>query len=138
MLRNLNRHQEAIRCFEIAQAIKPDHVDAQLGEGLVRLAVGDYAAGWSKYSWRHLTVNFSYGKKRPPQPLWLGNWDISGKTLLLHGEQGLGDTIMFARYVPLVAQRGTKIVLAVQRPRGYSVSRRPAIGTAWSPRSRRR
>jgi len=103
----------------------------------VRLAVGDYAAGWSKYSWRHLTVNFSYGKKRPPQPLWLGNWDISGKTLLLHGEQGLGDTIMFARYVPLVAQRGTKIVLAVQRPRGYSVSRRPAIGTAWSPRSRR-
>ena len=48
--------------------------------------------------------------------MWLGNWDISGKTILLHGEQGLGDTIMFARYVPLVAQRGAKIVLAVQRP----------------------
>ena len=115
-LRSLNRHQEAIRCFEIAQAIKPDHVDAQLGEGLVRLAVGDYAVGWNKYAWRHLTANFSHGKKRPPQPLWLGNWNISGKTILLHGEQGLGDTIMFARYVPLVAQRGAKIVLAVQRP----------------------
>jgi tetratricopeptide (TPR) repeat protein len=115
-LRNLNRHAEAIRCFEIAQAIKPDHVDAQLGEGLVRLAVGDYAVGWNKYSWRHLTANFSHGKKRPPQPLWLGNWDISGKTILLHGEQGLGDTVMFARYVPLVARAGAKIVLAVQRP----------------------
>jgi tetratricopeptide (TPR) repeat protein len=115
-LRNLNRHEEAIRCFEIAQAIKPDHVDAQLGEGLVRLAVGDYAAGWNKYTWRHLTANFSHGKKRPPQPLWLGNWDIAGKTILLHGEQGLGDTVMFARYVPLVAQRGAKVVLAVQRP----------------------
>jgi len=115
-LRSLNRHEEAIRCFETAQAIKPDHVDAQLGEGLVRLALGDYAAGWKKYVWRHLTANFSHGKKRPRQPLWLGNWDISGKTILLHGEQGLGDTIMFARYVPLVAQRGARIVLAVQRP----------------------
>lgn len=115
-MRSLNRHEEAIRCFETAQAIKPDHVDAQLGEGLVRLALGDYAAGWKKYVWRHLTPNFSHGKKRPLQPLWLGNWDISGKTILLHGEQGLGDTIMFARYVPLVAQRGARIVLAVQRP----------------------
>jgi tetratricopeptide (TPR) repeat protein len=115
-LRSLNRHEEALNCFEIAQAIKPDHVDAQLGEGLVRLALGDYAAGWKKYAWRHLTANFSGGKKRPAQPLWLGNWDISGKTILLHGEQGLGDTIMFARYVPLVAQRGAKVILAVQRP----------------------
>jgi tetratricopeptide (TPR) repeat protein len=115
-LRGLNRLEEAIGCFELAQAIKPDHVDAQLGEGLVRLALGDYAGGWKKYVWRHLTANFSHGKKRPPQPLWLGNWDVSAKTLLLHGEQGLGDTIMFARYVPLVAQRGAKIVLAVQRP----------------------
>jgi tetratricopeptide (TPR) repeat protein len=115
-LRSLNRHEEAIACFEIAQAIKPDHVDGQLGEGLVRLALGDYATGWKKYAWRHLTASFSHGKKRPPQPLWLGNWDISGKTILLHGEQGLGDTIMFARYVPLVAQRGAKVILAVQRP----------------------
>jgi tetratricopeptide (TPR) repeat protein len=115
-LRSLNRHEEALACFELAQAIKPDHVDAQLGEGLVRLALGDYAGGWRKYAWRHLTANFSGGKKRPAQPLWLGNWDISGKTILVHGEQGLGDTIMFARYVPLVAQRGAKVVLAVQRP----------------------
>jgi tetratricopeptide (TPR) repeat protein len=115
-LQDLNRHEEAIGCFEIAQAIKPDHVDAHLNEGLARLAFGDYATGWKKYAWRHLTANFSHGKKRPPQPLWLGNWDISGKTILLHGEQGLGDTIMFARYVPLVAQRGAKVILAVQRP----------------------
>jgi tetratricopeptide (TPR) repeat protein len=115
-LRSLNRHEEAIACFETAQAIKPDHVDAQLGEGLVRLALGDYATGWKKYAWRHLTANFSHGKKRPPQPLWLGDWDISGKTILLHGEQGLGDTMMFARYVPMVAQRGAKVILAVQRP----------------------
>jgi len=64
-LRDLNRHEEAIGCFEITQAIKPDHVDAHLNEGLVRLALGDYASGWTKYAWRHLTPSFSQGKKRP-------------------------------------------------------------------------
>jgi len=115
-LRSLNRHAEDLDCYETAQAIKPDHVEAQLGEGLVRLALGDYGSGWRKYAWRLLTANFSHGKTRPSQPLWLGNWNISGKTILLHGEQGLGDTIMFARYVPLVAQRGAKVILAVQQP----------------------
>jgi tetratricopeptide (TPR) repeat protein len=115
-LRDLNRHEEAIRCFEFAQAITPDHVDAHVNEALARLALGDYATGWKKYAWRLLTANFSKGRKRPAQPLWLGHWDIAGKTILLHGEQGLGDTIQFARYVPLVAQRGAKIILAVQRP----------------------
>jgi tetratricopeptide (TPR) repeat protein len=115
-LRDLNRHEDAIGCFEIAQAIKPDHVDAHVNEALVRLALGDYTNGWKKYTWRLLTANFSKGKKRPQQPLWLDQWDIAGKTILLHGEQGLGDTIQFSRYVPLVAQRGAKVVLAVQRP----------------------
>jgi len=115
-LRELNRHEEAIACFELAQAIKPDHVDAHVNEALVRLALGDYATGWKKYPWRLLTANFSKGKKRPAQPLWLGQWDISGKTILLHGEQGLGDTIQFARFVAPVARLGGKVILAVQRP----------------------
>jgi tetratricopeptide (TPR) repeat protein len=115
-LRELNRHEEAVSCFEMAQAIKPDYVDAHVNEGLVRLALGDYATGWKKYAWRRLTANFSQGRKNPPRPLWLGQWNVSGKTLLLHGEQGLGDTIQFCRYVPYVAQQGARIILAVQRP----------------------
>jgi tetratricopeptide (TPR) repeat protein len=113
-LRGLNRDEEAVACFEMAQAIKPDYLDAQLNEGLSRLALGDYATGWKKYAWRRLTPSFS--QKNPPQPLWLGNWDIAGKTILLHGEQGLGDTIQFARYVPHVARRGARVILAVQEP----------------------
>ena len=50
------------------------------------------------------------------QPLWLGADDIAGKTILLHAEQGFGDTIQFCRYVPLVAARGARVVLEVQRP----------------------
>jgi len=130
-LRDLNRHEESLRCFELARAIEPGHVDAHVNEALVRLALGDYAAGWKDYVWRLHTANFSKGKKRPAQPLWLHQWDISGKTILLHGEQGLGDTIQFARFVPAVAGLGAKVILAVQRPltalmadlRGVSVIR---------------
>jgi len=116
VLRELNRHEEAVSRFEMAQAIKPDYVEAHVNESLARLALGDYANGWKKYAWRRLTESFSGGRKNPPRPLWLGHWDISGKTILLHGEQGLGDTIHFSRYVPLVAAKGARIVLAVQRP----------------------
>jgi tetratricopeptide (TPR) repeat protein len=115
-LRELNRHEEAVPCFEMAQAIKPDYVDAHINEALVRLTLGDYANGWKKYAWRRLTASFSHGRRNPPRPLWLGQWDIAGKTILLHGEQGLGDTIQFSRYVPLVAAKGARIILAVQRP----------------------
>ena len=115
-LRDLNRHEEALRCFELAQAIEPDHVDAHVNEALVRLALGDYAAGWKEYVWRLHSASFSKGKKRPAQPLWLRQFDISGRTILLHGEQGLGDTIQFARFVPRVAALGGTVILAVQRP----------------------
>jgi tetratricopeptide (TPR) repeat protein len=113
-LRDMNRHEEAIACFEKAQAVKPDMVDAQVNEALARLALGDFDAGWKKYQWRLLTAGFH--RRRNPRPLWLGNWDLAGKTILLHGEQGLGDTLQFARYVPHVARQGARVILAVQRP----------------------
>jgi tetratricopeptide (TPR) repeat protein len=113
-LRDMNRHADAIACFERAQAVKPDMVDAQVNESLARLALGDFEAGWKKYEWRRLTAGFH--RRKSPRPLWLGNWDLAGKTILLHGEQGLGDTLQFSRYVPLVARQGAKVILAVQRP----------------------
>ena len=63
---------------------------------------------------RRLTAGFH--RRKSPRPLWLGNWDLAGKTILLHGEQGLGDTLQFARYVPHVARQGARVILAVQRP----------------------
>src|SRR6201999_1002890 len=51
-----------------------------------------------------------------PQPLWLGEEDIAGKTILLHSEQGFGDTIQFCRYVPLVAARDARVMLEVEDP----------------------
>jgi hypothetical protein len=51
-----------------------------------------------------------------PQPIWLGGDDIAGKTILLHSEQGFGDSIQFCRYLPLVAARGAHVVLEVEQP----------------------
>ena len=113
-LRDMNRHGEAVDCFERAQAVKPDMVDAQLNEGLARLALGEFDTGWKKYQWRLMTASFH--RRKSPRPLWLGNWDLAGKTILLHGEQGLGDTLQFVRYVPRVARQGARVILAVQRP----------------------
>jgi hypothetical protein len=62
------------------------------------------------------TEQLRNGKRNFSQPLWLGADAIAGKTILLHAEQGLGDTIQFAHYAPLVAARGARVVLEVQRP----------------------
>ena len=62
-------------------------------------------------------------------PLWLGEQSLDGKTILLHAEQGLGDTIQFVRYAPLLAARGAKIVLEVQPELVRLLSAMPGVAT---------
>jgi tetratricopeptide (TPR) repeat protein len=109
----LNRHDEAVKSYGKARAAGKDHPDIQFSEALALLTLGDYRAGFEKYEarWRRS------GMLQPPSrrgPLWLGDYPLAGKTVLLHAEQGLGDTIQFARYVPLLASTGAKIALEVQ------------------------
>lgn len=72
--------------------------------------------GWTEYEWRWKKPSLARLKRNFPQPLWLGGDNISGKTILLHSEQGFGDTIQFCRNVPLVAARGARVVLEVETP----------------------
>ncbi|MBV8653983.1 MAG: glycosyltransferase family protein [Alphaproteobacteria bacterium] len=105
-LRGLNRPAEAIAEFAEALRLRPGDVEAMRSQGMARLILGDFAAGWRQ--WR-------FARSRAvPRPLWLGDAPLEGKTILLWAEQGLGDTIQFARYVRLVAELGAKIVLEVQ------------------------
>ena len=110
-----NRHEEAIAIYQRALALQPDLAEAHLNQSFALLAIGDFEHAWKEYEWRWLTREFERLPKFKQQP-WRGAGDLSGKRILLHNEQGFGDTLQFVRYVPLVAARGARVVLEVQRP----------------------
>jgi tetratricopeptide (TPR) repeat protein len=109
----LNRLDQAVESYGKAVAIRKDYADAHFGEALALLKFGDYRRGFEQYEWRWRRTGMPAQRNRG-RPLWLGEYPLAGKTILLHAEQGLGDTIQFARYVPLIAGSGAKIVLEMQ------------------------
>lgn len=113
-LQDLNRPGEALESFERALQIRPDYAEAHWNEGLCRLLMGDFAGGWPKYEWRWQREPGSSSLRNFSQPLWLGKGKLEGKAILLHAEQGLGDTIQFCRYARQVAALGARVVLEVQ------------------------
>jgi tetratricopeptide (TPR) repeat protein len=115
-LHDLKRHDEALESYDRALALRPDFADAHYNEAICRLLLGDFDRGWKKHEWRWQTAQLKNAKRNFAQPLWLGSEEIRGRTILLHAEQGLGDTIQFCRYVPLVAGRGARVILEVQKP----------------------
>ncbi len=122
-LRGLARYDDAIASYDRAIAMKPDYAEAHFNAGLCRLMVGDFARGWAQYEWR----GFNEAPRAFPAPAWNGTDDIAGKTILLHAEQGLGDTIQFVRYVEMVAARGAAVVLEAPAALTRLLSQVPGI-----------
>jgi len=113
-LHDLHRFTEELTSGDRVFAMAPDHGEAHLNAATCRLLTGDFQRGFAEYEWRWRGRQLSPKQRGFPQPLWRGQYDIAGKTVLLHAEQGMGDTIQFCRYAPLVAEKGAHVILEVQ------------------------
>lgn len=113
ILSELGRQDEAIACYDRAVALDPSHVQAVRNRSLVRLLQGNFERGCAEFETR-------WGGKGLPvrpftQPLWDGT-PLAGRRIFIHAEQGLGDTLQFIRFLPLVKARGGTVILACQKP----------------------
>jgi tetratricopeptide (TPR) repeat protein len=112
VLRDLGRHAAAEAAWQDVLARDPQNAPAHFNIGTMLLAKGDFAAGWPEFEWRD-RVPGSHPRDFA-QPRWAGE-ALDGGVVLIHAEQGFGDTIQFCRYVALAARRA-RIVLEVPRP----------------------
>jgi tetratricopeptide (TPR) repeat protein len=105
--------KEALFYINKAVSLKPNSVSLQYNRAFLLLELGEYLEGWEKYEYRFKMQKQEKTYRRFSKPLWKGE-NFSEKTLFIHAEQGLGDTLQFIRYLPFIADRGGKIIFECQ------------------------
>ncbi len=120
-LKTLNRPEEAAQAARAAIALCPENAEYHFHLAHILLLQGDLPAGWAAYEWRWKLPEFAWARSlKLASRQWAGE-DLSGKTILIYTEQGLGDIIQFARYLPLLnsarlAARAVQVVVAAHPP----------------------
>lgn len=112
----LRQLDKALDDYNQAIAIAPNYAETYWNKALTLLLLGRFNEGWPLYEWRWLSGKIVAEPRIFSQPLWLGDAPLEDKTLLLHSEQGLGDTLQFCRYAKLVKAQGARVILEAQKP----------------------
>ena len=113
LLEHLNRRRESLACLERSLELRPAHTETLCNRGFAHLALGNLPQGFRDIEHRWDTRHLRGARLRTAAPQWLGEAPLHGKTLLLHHEQGFGDTLQFVRYVPLLLPCGGRLILRV-------------------------
>ncbi|WP_024520640.1 tetratricopeptide repeat-containing glycosyltransferase family protein [Bradyrhizobium sp. Tv2a-2] len=123
-LAKIRKLSEAMAVYEQLRTDDPTDALAELGIAHLQLLTGNFGAGWAgreaRWKMRRNYPQFA-------QPVWLGRQSLAGKTILVASDEGLGDTLQFVRYVPMLAERGARVVLVVQDPLYPLLSKLPGI-----------
>lgn len=114
-LKDIGKFEEALAICDRAVAAEPTHARAHWNRSLQKLRLGYFEEGWQEYEWRWRYSDFPTRELQVSQPTWLGQGSLSGKTILVHSEQGLGDTIQFSRYIRLLTEARATVLFAPQR-----------------------
>lgn len=114
LLTNTHRFGEAIAACERAIQLRPDFAEAHWNQGFAYLLAGDFERGWEKYEWRKRHPRYAAAYQSFDAPTWEGG-DLAGRTLMIHAEQGLGDSMQFIRYAEPLAAGGARVVVACDR-----------------------
>ena len=123
---DVDDREHAMACLLRALGLRPEHADGHLALGQNLLAIGDFASGWLEYEWRNQTEAGKGTLPKMTSAAWNGMRIPQGR-LLMVGDQGYGDTIQFARYIPLIADRCQELVLGCSAEMGPLLSTIPGV-----------
>jgi tetratricopeptide (TPR) repeat protein len=126
-LSHLHRFDDALAMYRRARAIDPGYAEAEWGLALLNLLRGNFEAGWTGREVRWKVPDLPIAHFDYIQPMWLGNGSVEGKTVLVHVDEGLGDTIQYVRYVAPLAARGARVVLVVPASLCGLLSKLPGV-----------
>jgi len=115
-LQELRKYEEALVDYDRAISLDAEDAEAYWNKSLAMLALGNLKEGWGLYEWRFKSEAYIDTRNGIDGPAWTGKESLQNKTILIHSEQGLGDTLHFCRYIRYLEEIGAKVIFQVQKP----------------------